>query len=215
MKREELYSEIPGKFYEDSLNRANPLTRYYHRNRYEKIRKFITPRFKKRMKILDIGCGSSSWNSCKLPVTGLDINEKMLEYGKSKGYLKNAVIGNLIDKLPVKDESFDFVIISEVLEHLVGPEKTIHESWRVLKKSGILIVTVPLDTTFSPWKILFGIGCFIRGNILGNEYYRNNCGHIQHFSVKKLEDLLKTNGFKIIEKNITILNIGIIAQKVS
>ncbi len=46
-----------------------------------------------------------------------------------------------MQNLPYKDNSFDFVISDQVLEHLEDPEKAIHESHRVLKNGGIAVYT--------------------------------------------------------------------------
>ncbi len=46
-----------------------------------------------------------------------------------------------MQNLPYKDNSFDFVISDQVIEHLDDPKKAIGESSRVLKKDGIAIHT--------------------------------------------------------------------------
>jgi len=46
-----------------------------------------------------------------------------------------------MQNLPYKDNSFDFVISDQVIEHLEDPKKAIVESYRVLKKDGIAIHT--------------------------------------------------------------------------
>lgn len=43
--------------------------------------------------------------------------------------------------LPFKDRQFDFVICDQVIEHIVNPAKAIDESYRVLKKGGIIVYT--------------------------------------------------------------------------
>lgn len=47
------------------------------------------------------------------------------------------------EKLPFEDESFDIVYSTNVLEHVMNPEKTISESLRVLKKGGFLQFVIP------------------------------------------------------------------------
>ena len=47
------------------------------------------------------------------------------------------------DKIPVDDETFDMIVITEVLEHLERPQDTLKEAFRVLKKQGRLIASVP------------------------------------------------------------------------
>lgn len=46
-----------------------------------------------------------------------------------------------MQNLPYEDNTFDFVISDQVLEHLCDPQKAVDESFRVLKKDGIAIHT--------------------------------------------------------------------------
>lgn len=47
------------------------------------------------------------------------------------------------DAIPVDDETFDVVLIADVLEHLEKPEVTLAEALRILKKGGRLVATIP------------------------------------------------------------------------
>jgi ubiquinone/menaquinone biosynthesis C-methylase UbiE len=47
------------------------------------------------------------------------------------------------DKLPMLDETFDVVLMTEVLEHLEKPDAALSEASRVLKKGGCLVCTMP------------------------------------------------------------------------
>ena len=208
------YDSVSADHHEKLTRSKNPVTRYYNNNRFQKIRDFLSKKYSKGMKILDIGCGCSNWNMEKLPVTGIDSNKGALEYGKKAGYLQDGVCWDLRKPpLPFKDESFDFIIMSEVLEHLPSPGTTLKECSRILKKGGFLAATVPLDTFMSPWQILFETKCVLIGDLLGDEYYKQRCGHIQHFSFKLLSELLEKSGFSVSEKDITIMNIGVLAKK--
>ncbi len=46
-----------------------------------------------------------------------------------------------MQKLPFKNESFDYVISDQVIEHLENPSKAVEESHRVLKQGGVAIHT--------------------------------------------------------------------------
>lgn len=52
------------------------------------------------------------------------------------------IVGDVWD-INVKDESFDAVLCTEVLEHIPYPVETIRELSRVLRPGGILILTAP------------------------------------------------------------------------
>ena len=52
-------------------------------------------------------------------------------------------IGNAEDVWPFPDESFDLVVMGEILEHLVKDQLALNEARRVLTPSGRVIVTVP------------------------------------------------------------------------
>lgn len=117
---------------------------------------------KRKEKILEIGCGrgfylrtlKSVWP--EIDVTGVDINSKYLEIARGfmkdlRGDLKDDLKESLRVKLrvadatdlPFKNDSFDRIIASEVLEHIPDDEKAIAEMYRVLKPGGIALVTVP------------------------------------------------------------------------
>jgi len=51
--------------------------------------------------------------------------------------------GNLDKKLPYEDKSFDYIVCVEGLEHIENPANAIREFARLLKKEGLLIVSVP------------------------------------------------------------------------
>lgn len=53
--------------------------------------------------------------------------------------------GEDIQDLPFKDESFDFIMCSHVLEHVEDDIKAMKELHRVLSKTGIAIIQVPIS----------------------------------------------------------------------
>ncbi|WP_458411718.1 class I SAM-dependent methyltransferase [Schinkia sp. CFF1] len=90
--------------------------------------------------ILDVGCGNGVITNQLVDkytrVCALDISEEALKYVKAE-----KVIGSIAE-LPFKDNEFDLILISDVLEHLPLPifRKGIEELKRVAKKY-ILVVT--------------------------------------------------------------------------
>ena len=214
-----LYAKLDPVFYDESSNSLNPFTRSYHGGRYvwirEKIREihhsFSSPA---PLRILDVGGGSSAWNKEHLPVIAIDMNQKMLEYAKKCGRVTEFIIKNLNKTpWPMTEKSFDVVVVSEVLEHLDAHDSVLFEISRILKDDGSLLLTVPLDKQFSLWRTLFGVECFVVGDVLGNDYYRKRCGHIQNFSSEQILVLLKRFGFTLIRMENTLMNVRVMAKK--
>lgn len=50
---------------------------------------------------------------------------------------------NQADNIPVENDYFDMVLMTEVLEHALYPNKILNELFRVLKNNGVLIATMP------------------------------------------------------------------------
>ena len=101
-------------------------------------------------RILDAGCGrgfyshASSFFPFVNEIQSFDVNESYLHLAKqhctdSRIHIKQADIC----KLSYPDNYFDFIIFSEVLEHLKDENKALSELARVLKKGGLIALTVP------------------------------------------------------------------------
>jgi ubiquinone/menaquinone biosynthesis C-methylase UbiE len=106
---------------------------------------FFVDRVTDKSHVLDVGCNYGTisvplkdFKHCR--VKGIDIVEGLVEGAKKRGIF--AQVG-LAEELQFKDELFDHVVCGEVLEHLFDPTKAINEAYRVLKKGGSYIVTVP------------------------------------------------------------------------
>lgn len=48
-----------------------------------------------------------------------------------------------LESIPVADDCYDFILCTEVLEHVPSPSAVLKELYRVLRPSGILFITVP------------------------------------------------------------------------
>lgn len=94
--------------------------------------------------VLDIGCGPGG-NLLFLErfgfVTGLDISKEALRLARDKNFKK--LVQGSAETLPFPDASFNVVSILDVLEHVNDDEGTLGEIARVLKKDGVLLLTVP------------------------------------------------------------------------
>jgi SAM-dependent methyltransferase len=110
-------------------------------------------------------------------------------------------------QLPIQGASFDVVVCTEVIEHLLWPQSLLRELARVLNRGGHLIVSVPNMNSASyrlAW--LFGRmpSCAASGNlppVLGSTAYETDGklfgGHVIDFNADRLEALLKFSGFRV------------------
>jgi len=105
-------------------------------------------RYSSDLRTLDIGAKSKE-NGRYFP----NITTLNLEQHKDVDILADAEnLGGLIE-----NESFDIILCLSVLEHTKHPEKIIREIKRILKKEGLVIVTVPFimslhDTPDDYWR---------------------------------------------------------------
>jgi len=115
-----------------------------HINRYIFAAPFIHNKI-----VADIACGSGYGsqilaNRGARKVIGIDCDKKTIQYAKTRYPRRNASykIGDAND-LPFTSSSIDVVVSFESIEHLKKPLKFLNETKRVLKKSGLLIVSTP------------------------------------------------------------------------
>ena len=97
--------------------------------------------------VLDCGCGMGVYLMMMsrlrdLLIVGVDGDVERLEWAEREGV--DARLSRVdIHILPFADNSFDKVLMSEVLEHLAEDRKAMREVFRVLKPGGLLALSVP------------------------------------------------------------------------
>lgn len=169
----------------------------FHKKRYNDILQSI--RIKKDMKVLDLGCSSGHLliilKRLGADVYGVDyINPWKKRFKNHQIKFKKCNIET--QKLPFKSETFDYVLMSEVIEHLI---KDIHlpiqESKRVLKKGGKFLISTPNACELGK-RLLFLAGENIYWDL--NTFYERGIydRHNKEFNMKELVSIIKKNGFR-------------------
>ena len=105
---------------------------------------YLFEKYCKRGLLLDLGCGTGiNLSTFKkfTKVKGIDSSLLALEFCRKRGH--NNVVKAKAEKLPFKDNAFDTILALDILEHIKYDDKVLAETYRVLKKDGILILTVP------------------------------------------------------------------------
>jgi 2-polyprenyl-3-methyl-5-hydroxy-6-metoxy-1,4-benzoquinol methylase len=193
------YREMNDSFYDDQTD-ATKVSRFrawYHRSRYQRLTDLVSAHYRPGMRIADLGCGNSWWNVHGLPVTGLDINEKMLDWAKRNGRLTDYQVCADLSQPGFPPQTFDVVVMSEVLEHLLNGPEVLAAIRTMLKDDGTFLMTVPYDIFLGPFFVLFNLNCLYQGYVKGSDYHRHRCGHINHFTKTRLRRTLNAAGFTI------------------
>lgn len=157
---------------------------------------------KPNSKFLDLGCGEGrhcfgAYMSEEIDVFGFDMS--LSDVGKAKENFdqfnentstKSCNFGVAdAKKLPFKDNTFDFIICSEVLEHIIDYQSALSEINRILKPEGKLAVSVP---KFFPewvcWK-------------LSIDYQNTPGGHVRIFKFKELKKDIADYGLNFSQRH--------------
>ena len=193
-------AEFQAKYHDSSF-----LVRYANSRFFQTIDNFvrsITPK-----KILDIGCGEGIVlgqlrASHPVPVTGIDLDPARINLAKSQFGDLPFALGNA-NELPYKDNSFDLVLMLEVLEHVGLPDIVLREAHRVTSR--YLLASVPNE----PWWRI--------GNLARLKYIRdlgNTPEHINHWSVRSFKNFI-SGCFTVVKVETPVLWTFILAEKQS
>ena len=135
--------------------------------------------------VLDIasgeGYGSALISNNATKVIGIDIDEESISHAKEKYKSRHNLeykVGST-SNIPITDNSVDFVVSFETLEHHDEHNQMMSEIKRVLKPGGMLLISSPEKSIYK-------------------KRDSNNPYHIKELELAELEILLKSN-FKFVE----------------
>jgi len=158
---------------------------------------------------LDIGCGDGAMalqikNSLKCRVEGIELVEKNVKAAQAKG-LKVTKVDLNREKLPYNDSTFDGILAGEVIEHIIDSEGFLLEAKRILKKDGVLILTVPnVAAWYNRFLLMFGyVPHWVESGTkkaYGTPFGKVN-GHVKAFTKKSLVQMLDDYEFKVVKIN--------------
>lgn len=161
------YKEIGESFYDDQTDadKVGWFRAWFHSTRHKLLTDLVARHFRPGMSIADLGCGNCWWNTSKLPVTGVDVNEKMMQWAKRHNRLVDYRVTGDLAQTGLPDKASDLVVMSETLEHIFNLPGVIAEVRRILKPDGRFLITVPYDLFLGPFFVLFNINCLYQGYV--------------------------------------------------
>ena len=141
--------------------------------------------------VLDAGCGDGFLGSRLLHekqciVTGMDVAQVALDKAQERGL--TVVQGSLDQALPFADNSFDYVIASESIEHIVQSEAALKELYRVARRA--VLISVP-NTGF--WRYRWQL---LRGTF-PKQWLMHPWEHIRFWTIRDFQMMTRGLGFQI------------------
>lgn len=144
--------------------------------------------------------GKGGFEGEKINFFGIDMSEEAIIEAKKRAAFAKLQVGSVYT-LPFPENFFDLVLCSEVLEHLIDPEKALVELGRVSKK--YLLLSVPNE----PW---FRISSFLSGKYL--KTFGNHPEHVQNWSKKEFVKMVGKY-FKVLEVETSFPWIIVLGEK--
>ncbi|MFF5359759.1 methyltransferase domain-containing protein [Streptomyces scabiei] len=157
--------------------------------------------------VLDIGCGDGTAAATAAPlltghrVVGVDWSQDALRRARTR--IPYAIRGELTDGgLPLRAESADAVLFSEVIEHLVDPDAALDEIRRVLRPGGHLMLSTPnLAAWYNRALLLAGVQPVFSEVSLRGIHGRPGTevvGHLRLYTARALREFVAASGFEVV-----------------
>jgi 2-polyprenyl-3-methyl-5-hydroxy-6-metoxy-1,4-benzoquinol methylase len=154
--------------------------------------RYASRRHPKGARLLEVGCGMgylSEVASKSFHYFGTDISVIPLLAAKGRVSGTDFIQSNAM-MLSFRQEAFEFIVAFDILEHTDKPESVIAEAYRVLRKGGSLIVTVPNTRS---------LGNRIKGGASGMvPSMHMDPTHVSLLSPEKWKELFRKSGFQIV-----------------
>jgi len=159
--------------------------------------------------VLDVGCGDGSITVEVARAVGaeevycVEISERAAQIAASRGI--KVFVGDVSrDPIPLSSESVDLAVALDVIEHLLNPDHMLREVRRVIKPSGLLVVsTVNLGNWLNRLIFLLGYQPYyaeVSTEVLAGVpwRYKRPSGDIRSFTLRALIELLEHHGFQVV-----------------
>lgn len=173
---------------------------------------------KKEITVCDLGCGNGAllirlaqeFKNQPVKFTGLELSSPFVDYGKKAALIKDlsAVSFYLFD---VESEKFkttyDLIIQSEVLEHMIRPDQTLRRIYAALNPQGVFLLSTPNIKNWVKYPFFFLKSLVAKNNqkdlrkqlTKSEEKYKlaEQEQHLHVYSFSELSNALKKIGFSI------------------
>jgi 2-polyprenyl-3-methyl-5-hydroxy-6-metoxy-1,4-benzoquinol methylase len=163
------------------------------------LRQFPSSPEASKIMVLDIGCGTGSLSEAirnkGYTVWGIDVSTEASQIASTRvDKIINQDLTNLAAISPILEEQqFDYLVFSDILEHLIDPSSILEQYLRFLKKDGSVIISLPNTVAWiERIKFLFGNFTYTETGILDSD-------HLRFFTLKSAKKMLLSAKCSIIK----------------
>lgn len=121
-------------YYRYLLTRSRLAYLYRRCLAYPRMARYLSGR------VLDVGCGIGDFLRYRDDTIGADINPHCVEHCRRLGKEAMLIQDGL---MPVAEESFDGIVLDNVLEHIADPVPFLDNLLRYLRRGGTCLIGVP------------------------------------------------------------------------
>lgn len=187
---EAIWAQVPPDYY----FKLNSLQKLWHEWKWLVIKNLAQSEMAQPKKILEVGCAAGHLTALissiypETKIIGIDVYKPAIREAKERYPHLEFRIANA-QKLPFRDNTFDLVVSSETIEHVVDPDEMLAEIRRVLTPNGRAIIE--MDSGSRLFRIIWWFWTtFGKGKV-----WRE--AHLHPFSSLELERVISKTHFKI------------------
>lgn len=184
-----------GKTYE-IYHTSNPFIKYLGNRLLNKVEKLLININANQLKGIDIGSGEGHMlhklksKNIIDSIIGVDLDEERIQYAREHFPDIEFFIEDIYN-MNMTNNQFDYVIATEILEHLPKPDVALNIFDELTKKEGYIITSVPHEPYFQ------------FGNMARGKHWHNRGktpAHLNFWNKKEFEKFLIKNNVTIIKK---------------
>ena len=163
----------------------------------------------KKLKILDVGCSkgfiAKSLQNNNFEFCGIEYNKEDAE--EAKKYYKEIKVLDLDKEKPSYKDSFDIIIMADIIEHLKDSAGAVNHFAKFLNKDGLMVIsTGNVANIYVRLRLLMGNFDYEQRGIMDKT-------HLRFFTLKTFRKLAKEANLKIIKEDFTPIPLPMVHEK--